>query len=151
MRLTYPAPSGWYLKSITVGGVDVTDLPFDFGFGDEIFPDGQIVLSNTGAIVAGSIEDAAGKPAIGSVVAFSTSRLNWFDGSRHIKRTVSSEDGSFEVNGMPPGEYFLAAVASFPSGDWQSPQTLESLVRGATRVTVREGQSRTITLRVNRR
>jgi hypothetical protein len=151
MRLTYPAPSGWYLKSITVGGVDVTDLPFDFGFGDQIFPDAQILLSNTGAIVAGSIEDAAGTPATGSVVAFSTSRLNWFDGSRHTKWTVSTVDGAFEINGMPPGEYFLAAVGSFPSGDWQSPQALESLARGATRVTVREGQTRTIVLRLIRR
>jgi hypothetical protein len=151
MRLTYPAPSGWYLKSITVGGVDVTDQPFDFGFGDEIFPDAQVLLSNTGAIIAGSIEDAAGTPATGSVVAFSTSRLNWFDGSRHTKSTVSTVDGAFEINGLPPGEYFLAAVAAFPSGDWQSPQALESLMRGATRVTVREGQTRTIALRLSRR
>ena len=36
MRLTYPAPAGWYLKSITIGGIDVTDQSFDFGFGDQI-------------------------------------------------------------------------------------------------------------------
>ena len=30
MRLTVPSSPGWYLKSITIGGVDVTDRPFDF-------------------------------------------------------------------------------------------------------------------------
>ena len=151
MRLTYPAPYGWYLKSVTVGGVDVTDLPFDFGFGNEMFPDAQIVVSNTGARIAGSIEDAAGKPAAASVVAFSTSRINWFAGSRHIMRTTSGSDGSYDVNGLPPGEYFVAAAATLPPGDWQSPESLEALVAGATRVTMREGQSRTMTLRLVRR
>jgi hypothetical protein len=81
---------------------------------------------------------------------FSTTRLNWFEGSRHLTRTVSSTEGVFEVNGMPPGEYFLAAAASLPP-DWQSSQVLETLVRGATRVSVRDGQTRTVTLPLTRR
>ena len=152
MRLTYPALPGWYLKSVTIGGVDVTDTPFDFGFGDEVFPDAEIVLSNAGATIAGSIDEGpARRAATLTVVAFSVNRTNWFAGSRHIKRAASSANGSFEIRGLPPGEYFVAAVDALPSGDWQAPNRLDPLVSHATRVTVREGQVHTIDLRLNRR
>jgi hypothetical protein len=78
-------------------------------------------------------------------------RANWFTGSRHLKRASSSSDGSFEVSGLPPGEYFVAAVDSLAPGDWQASNTLESLVQGATRVTVRENQVQDVTLRLRRR
>jgi hypothetical protein len=152
MRLTYPASPGWYLKSVTIGGVDVTDLPFDFGSGDETFPDAEIMLSSAGASIAGSITDGPGPRSTAStVVAFSVNRSNWFAGSRHLKRASSSSNGSFDVNGLPPGEYFIAAVDTVGPGDWQTPNTLEALVQGATRVTVREGQAQTVSLRLLRR
>jgi Carboxypeptidase regulatory-like domain len=151
MRLTYPAPSGWYLKSVTIGGVDVTDQPFDFGFGDDIFPDAQIALSTSGARIAGSMVNGSGKPVTATAVAFSVNRANWFIGSRHVKRSTADANGSFDVNGLPPGEYFVAAVDVVGPGDWQAPDALEALVSRATRVTVREGQVRTLDLRLTRR
>ena len=134
---------------MTIGGVDVTDRTFDFGYGDEVFPDAEIVLSSAGASIAGSIPDGPGRRAAAStVVAFSVDRAAWFAGSRHLKRASSSSDGSFDVNDLPPGEYYVAAVDTLPSGNWQSSGTLEALVQGATRVTVREGQAQTVTLRL---
>jgi hypothetical protein len=152
MRMTYPAPAGWYLKSVTIGGVDVTDRPFDFGFGDEIFPDAEIVLSNAGARVSGSVLDAADKRAPEFVVvAFSAYRANWFPGSRHIKRASTGPNGTFDVDSLVPGEYYVAAIDALPPGEWQSPDALGVLVQRAERVTVAEGQTRTLRLRLNRR
>ena len=151
MRLTYPAQPGLYLKSLTIAGLDVTDRPFDFGYGDEVFADAEIVLS-AGATIAGSIADGPGRrDSAFTVVAFSADRTNWFAGSRHLKRASSSSNGSFEVSGLPPGEYFVAAVDSLGPGDWQASNNLEALVQGATRVTVREGQVQTVTPRLRRR
>jgi hypothetical protein len=149
VRLSVPNPlPGWYLKSLTIGGVDVTDAPFDFGVVDAaIVADAQIVLSNSGATVAGSI---VGQPAVrgmvSAVAVFSTSRDNWFDGSRHVKRDVSGPDGSFAIGGLPPGEYYVAAVDAIAPLDGQPPDTLESLVSRAIRVTAREGAVSTVTL-----
>ena len=152
MRFTYPAPAGWYLKSMTIGGLDVTDHAFDFGFGDEIFPDAEIVLSNAGARIAGSVVDASDKrPQEFVVVAFSASQANWFPGSRHIKRAETGPNGSFNVDSVPPGEYYVAALDALPPGEWQSPDALGVLVQRAERVRVGEGQTRTLTLRLNRR
>lgn len=152
MRLTYPTQPEWYLKSVTIGGLDVTDRTFDFGYGDETFPDAEVVVSSAGASIAGSITDGPGRRSTAStVVAFSVDRANWFAGSRHLKRASSLSSGSFEVNGLPPGEYFVAAVDTVGPGDWQAPNALDALVQGATRVTVREGQAQTISLRLLRR
>jgi hypothetical protein len=59
-------------------------------------------------------------------------------------------NGSFEVTGPPPGEYFVAAVDASPL-DLQEPDTLESLVPRAARVTAREGAVSEVTLRLIRR
>jgi hypothetical protein len=151
MRLTYPAQPGLYLKSLTIAGLDVTDRPFDFGYSDDVFADAEIVLS-AGATIAGSIADGPGRrDSAFTVVAFSADRTNWFAGSRHLKRASSSSNGSFEVSGLPPGEYFVAAVDSLGPGDWQASNNLEALLQGATRVTVREGQVQTVTPRLRRR
>jgi hypothetical protein len=151
MRLTYPAPPGWYLKSLTVGGIDVTDQSFDFGFGEEIFPDAEIVLSNAGARVFGSLSDAADTRATEFVVvAFSTSRANWFPGSRHIKRASTGPHGTFELDGLVPGEYYVAAIDALPPGQWQSPDGLGLLVQRAVRVMVGDSQTRRLTLRLTR-
>ena len=147
MRLTYPAPSGWYLKAVTIGGVDVTDRTFDFGFVEETFPNAEVVLSNAGARISGAVADATRRRATEFVVlAFSTNRANWYTGSRHLKRAVTGESGSFDVDGLPPGEYFVAAIDALPRGDWQSADALDLLVQRAERVTLTEGQERTMTL-----
>lgn len=151
MRLTYPAPAGWHLKSLTIAGVDVTDEAYDFGFGDEVVSGAEIVLSDTGARITGSAFDLSDRPATGfAVVAFSTNQTHWFSGSRHVRWATAGANGSFEVDGLPSGEYFVATLNELPPGDWQ-PEALEALVQRATRVTTREGQVHTITLRLNRR
>jgi hypothetical protein len=153
MRLTAPeALPGWYLKSVMIGGVDITDSSFDFGRAGTDVPEAQVVLSNAGASIAGSILDGpAPRTTAATVVVFSVNRSNWFDQSRHIKQSASGPDGSFDVTGLPPGEYFVAAVDATGASGAPTPESFESLVPGSVRVTVRDGQSQTITLRVNRR
>jgi hypothetical protein len=151
MRLSVPETlPGWYLKSVMIGGVDVTDSFFDFGRAGTDVPEAQVVLSNAGASVAGSILDGVGRRATAAiVVAFSVNRSNWFDGSRFIKHSASGPNGSFDVTGLPPGEYYVAAVDAATGAP--TPERFESLVQGAARVTVGDGQSRTIELRLIRR
>jgi hypothetical protein len=153
MRLTAPeAMPGWYLKSVMIGGVDVTDSSYDFGRAGTDVPEAQVVLSNAGASIAGSILDGVGRRATAAiVVAFSVNRSNWFDGSRHIKQSASGPNGSFDVTGLPPGEYFVAAVDAAGASGVPTPESFESLVQGSVRVTVRDGQSQTIELRLIRR
>jgi hypothetical protein len=153
MRLGAPNTlPGWYLKSVTIGGIDVTDTSYDFGREENTITDAQILLSNAAARVSGSIEGQPGlRTADAVVIAFSTSRDRWFTGSRHVRRASSGPRGSFDVTNLPPGEYFVAAVDATSPLDLQAPETLDSLVPRATRVTAREGAVSEVTLRLIRR
>ena len=153
MRLSAPNTlPGWYVKSVTIGGIDVTDTTFDFGREERTVTDAQVVLSNNAATITGSIEGQPGvRIAPAFVTAFSTNRDLWFTGSRHVRRSLSGQDGSFEVNSLPSGEYFVAAVDASTPLDLQASDTLESLVTRAVRVTAREGAASEVTLRLIRR
>jgi hypothetical protein len=151
VKFTYRNPvPGYYLKSVTIGGVDVTDTGFDFGFSGRAFDDAEIVLSPAGGGIAGTVTGRAGARADQAIVlAFSTNRQDWFAGSRFLK-LVAATNGSFDLNGLPPGEYWAAAVDALAPGDWQTPEVLDGLVGTATRVTIAERQVQTATLRLTR-
>jgi hypothetical protein len=145
-------PSGWYLKSVTIAGSDITDMPFDFGSSDRTLSDAEIVLSKEGATIGGVVTDGPSTRAANFVaVAFSTSRETWFNGSRHVKQRRSEAHGSYSIDGLPPGEYWVAAVDRLEPGNWLTPENLDALVSWATRVTVREGQVLSTDLRLFRR
>jgi hypothetical protein len=162
-RLTGPrrlvlgsAVPSMFLKSATIRGQDAADVPFDFGFVEAVFDDVEVVVSAAGATINGSATDERGGPASEySVIVFPTQRDKWYTASRFLKLGRPMQDGTFRVEGLPPGDYWFAAVdrveAAGASGEWQDPAVLESLVPRANRVTLGEGESHAAVLRVIRR
>jgi hypothetical protein len=141
---------------VIVGGLDVTDAPFDFGAGTQTITGAEVVISNAGAAISGHVTDAASAPVSNySVVVFSTDRTKWFVTSRFLRLVRSTQDGSFEVTGLPPGEYFVAATDPIEgndvSGDWLKSETLDQLSFRASRVTLAEKQHVMTVLRLIRR
>ena len=149
MRLTAAQlPSPWYMKSITIGGLDVTDVPFDFG-AEGKYTDAEIVLSRASGVIAGSVVDAANRRAKGfDAIAFSTDRERWFAGSRHIGRARATANGAFDISGLPPGDYWVTAVEGLASDDLDIPEGLDALQASAARVRVDEGSVAEIALRL---
>jgi hypothetical protein len=149
MRLTaVQLPSPWYMKSITIGGLDVTDVPFDFG-AEGNYSDAEIVLSRAGGAIAGAVVDAADRRAKGfDAIAFSTDRERWFVGSRHIRRARPAANGTFDISGLPPGDYWVTAVEALSSDDLDIPEGLDMLRTSAALVNVDEGTVAEIALRL---
>ena len=113
-------------------------------------------MSNAGAAISGHVTDAAASPVSNySVVVFSTDRTKWFVMSRFLRLARPTQDGSFEVTGLPPGEYYVAATDPIEgndvSGDWLKSETLDQLSFRATRVTLTERQRLMTVLRLIRR
>jgi hypothetical protein len=109
-----------------------------------------------GATIGGHVTGASASPVSNySVVVFSTDRSKWFVTSRFLRLGRPSQDGSFEVTGLPPGEYWVAATdpveGNDVSGDWLTRETLEQLSFRATRVTLTEQQRVITVLRLIRR
>ena len=52
------------------------------------------------------------------------------------------------IEGLAPGGYTLFASDSIEAGDWQDPAVLQRQESRGTAVTVKEGETRQITLRI---
>ena len=108
------------------------------------------------AAISGHVTDAASAPVSRyAVVVFPTDRSKWSIAPRVLKLALPAQDGSFEVTGLPPGEYWVAATdpvdGNDVSGAWLTPETLERLSFRATRVTLAERQRVMTVLRLIRR
>jgi hypothetical protein len=76
-----------------------------------------------------------------AVLAFPASTGGWIGYGRNPRRMRYARvfDGGFTFGGLPPGDYFLAAVDEAVVEHWQDPKFLAVLAQVADRVTVAEG------------
>jgi len=58
----------------------------------------------------------------------------------------ASAAGTFTISQLPPGEYLVVALTSRPIGDWEDPAFLESIVPGATRTSIAEGERKSVSV-----
>ncbi len=116
-----PLPQGSYIKSVRLGGQDVTKTLLDLtsSGGGQI----DILLSPNAASVSGVVHDpspdANGQPLGGVVVTL------WTPGAASRKRKTTSPvhgeltanaNGQFNFTGLPPGEYRVAAWEQIDPG-----------------------------------
>lgn len=143
---------GWTLKSAMLGGKDVADVPLEIENADVA----GVVLTFTDqrSNLSGLVRDVQGAPdTLAAVVVFPATSDSWIDfGSapRRLRVAKTDKEGRYQVAGLPAGTYLVAAVPDDLGTEWQNPQVLESLSRGAARVTIGDGEKRTQDLRVNK-
>jgi hypothetical protein len=154
-RLTVPRPpNGWMLKSVTSAGVDVTDTALPFGTRDQSLTDVEVTLTNRVTELTGTVVDSRGQAAAAySLLVFSTDHDRWYPGSRFFRRAAPQSAGNFSVRGLPPGDYFVAAMpdTSVPRDGfdaWQDPEFLDAIALRAGHVTVTEGATLSMTPRL---
>jgi hypothetical protein len=146
-------PAGWTTKTILVHGVDVTDQPQPFGREDQSADDIEVVLTSHVTRIAGSVSgigSATGSlsSADVAVFAFATDRESWYQGSRYRRRVAPAATGTFAIEGLPPGDYYVvASEAPQDPGEWQDPAVLEKLAASASRVRLADGQQVSVSLR----
>jgi len=126
----------YYADSILLGSTDITRQKVEF---TPASPPVKIILKPTGT-VRGSIEDAAA----GTVVLFPQS----FTGTGYS--TQLGVEKTFDLAGIPPGEYYAVALDRFDVRTMSDALRLRSLVPRATSVRVEQGSTASVQLRVNR-
>ena len=85
-----------------------------------------------------------------AVVVFAANRDLWGPLTRYSSEARTDTTGAFSILRLPPGDYFMAAVAGARDGELQDPDRLESLASTAAPVRIDEGQRVQVTLRVSR-
>ena len=139
----FGAPAAWTLKSVTSEGRDISDHPIDLRAADV----GNVVVTFTDrptkltGITRGSDGNADPNALI---VVFPADNTNWRDfgfNTRRMRSSRAGKDGSFSVSGLPAGDYYVAAIKEESFGQWQDPQVLEELSRGAAQIRLSDGES----------
>ncbi len=137
------------LYSSMVGGRDSLDYPFEVEHEDIT---GALVTMGPAkpfAEVTGLVRDEDGKPVSDyTLVFFSADPLFWQANSRRVTTSRPGTDGRYQMRGMPPGDYLLAAVSDLEPGQQFDPEFLRSLVGASTRMSVAEGAKLTQDLRI---
>ena len=149
-HLDVSSSPNWILKSITVDGRDVTDVPLEMG--DRASLDGVVItLTDKLTTVAGAVTDSRGAMATDyAVVIFpaeerdSIGRFFYY----YIRTARPDINGRFETRGLRPGRYVAVALESLEQGRQYAPEFRQQLRRGAREFTLKEGESLTLDLRI---
>jgi hypothetical protein len=128
------------LKSVVVGGTDITDLPFEVGEKDVA----GVVITYVDTPMA--TLTVATNPLPGSrpyddawALIFPADRKYWtepFAARRRFRSLPISNHGTAPGDVFPPGEYIAVIVTGLETVDWQEATKLEALSRRGQRVTV---------------
>ena len=85
-----------------------------------------------------------------TVLAFPTDSTLWRPQARQIVTARPDQTGTFQLRGLPPGDYYVTTINPAEQGEWFEPAFLEQHRGGATRVRLGEGDLRTQNFRVSR-
>jgi hypothetical protein len=134
-------PAGWSLRSAMLGDRDTLDLPFEVRLGQPI-AGLTVTMTDRPTELTGTVSDASGRPTSEySMLAFSTDRAMWTTSPRRVSSAARlSSDGRYRISGLPPGEYYVAAITDVLPGQLGDSSFLESLIPVAARVVVAEGE-----------
>ncbi len=132
-------PRGWTLKSVLVDGQESVDTPFEVKPSQNVT---GVTVTFTDKIteIDGTVSDGQGAPVPDyTVLAFPDDQTLWRAQSRQIMTTRPDQNGTFQIKGLPPGQYYLAVVDPSQQGEWFDPAFLDQQRAGAKRLSLVEG------------
>lgn len=143
---------GWHMKSAVLPSIgprlappDAFDVPFEVSPGRSVLGI-QIFMTYRENVVTGRIEEADGRPTPGAAaLVFATDARYWTTLSRRVVQVRTGTDGTFQVSGLPEGDYLAVPVRS--PVPLPAPELLESLRYSAVALPLGDGDTRAIALR----
>ena len=136
-------PAGAYLKSVALGEKDALGgLDVNQAAGDSKL---AVVICRAGGSVAGTVRDAAGKPATGTVTLIPDPPQPGQPALYQVAET--GEDGGFQLQGIRPGKYRLYAWEELEPGAHLDAQFTATLQPWSEALEVAEGDRKEATLR----
>jgi hypothetical protein len=138
------------LKSVTLAGTDITDLPIEVA-GKNLADLVLTYVDTPLATLAISVPATTGQRLDdGAILIFPADKKYWSEpvaARRRFRTAALSSKGTATASDLPPGDYFVVLVAGPDAFDWQEPARLDALSRSAQRVTLNDGEKRSIEVR----
>lgn len=142
-------PPGWTLKSVRLNGEDVTDSGVEFKTGQDL-SGLEVVASSKQTEITGGVTGSNGSPLKDyTVVVFSDDPQYWsLPFTRWVNGTRPDQEGRFRLRNLPAGSYNIVAVDYIEAGAWGDPELLDRLKSHARRITLSEGGSERVDLKL---
>jgi len=142
-------PPGWYLHSVVHNGEDITDTPVPLGPGVEV-SDVRVRLTQTVSTLSGTVRDERGQVVLdAAVVIFPADDTKWGFSSRFTRTARPDTHGRFEIRTLPAyANYRVIALPSLEDGQATDPDFLSGLRDRAERLTLNEGETKAVDLRL---
>jgi hypothetical protein len=140
---------GWLITSAMVNGVDALDQPFELAA--ENIGNVVVTITDRPSSVTGTVTAGSGAAAEASVVLFPANYREWIARGmpqRLMRNLRSQANGTFTLQGLPARDYLILALTDVDVPDLQNPAVYDALARAATTVTLGEGDTRTMSLKV---
>jgi len=146
-----PLPGFPTLRSVMAGGVDLTDLPLEIGSRD--VSGIVITMSDTPlASLTVTMPEAvrAEETDRVKVLLFPADPKYWVTPAAAARRTRTlqlSIKGAATATGLPAGDYYVVAATNEEAADWMDAPRIEPLSRRAQRLSLTDGEKRSLEVR----
>ena len=142
-------PKGWYLKSITLNGQDITDALVDVHPGQDI-SGLEVTATQKAGELSGTVQSSKGAALTDYVVVlFPPESERWGWQSRFVFSARPDQTGRFTIAGLPEASYLAVALEYLEPGEEGNPEFLERMKSLATRVSIGEGEKKAVTLKLS--
>ena len=139
----------WMLKSVTLDGEDVTDVPYELTNGDAI-DNLRIVLTDRLTDVAGGVSTERGQAVKDYVVVVQPEEPKPAQiAGRYVQTARPDQDGRFRVRRLPPGRYVITALEALEEGRQWDPEYQPKLRDAGKRFSIKEGESIVLDLKLS--
>lgn len=152
LKIDFPglAPGrGWWLESATAAGRDILDAALEITAAAPPVIDVLFTFTDKHTVLSGVLETASRRQAHEyMVIAFPTNRDWWKAPLRRVRTARPDLKGQYEMQDLPPGEYYLAALTDLAPDDLQSPDFLGSIAPSGIRIVIGAGEQKTQNIRL---
>jgi len=140
---------GWMIRAIRINSTDVTDDDIEVKPGENISGI-DVELTNKSGTIAGTVMARSGVPSTDyRLIVFAADKKLWTPTSRYFRMGGPDKDGRFKVTVLPPGSYSIVALERVETAvSFNDPEFLQRISASADAVTLADGESRTIDLRI---
>jgi beta-lactamase regulating signal transducer with metallopeptidase domain len=145
-------PPRWFVKSVRLDGVDVTDTAFSLSTGGQRRL--EVTLSDRVGRLSGLVADREARAVSNALIVVfpeDLARLNDLrlsDRMRVIRTTFSQQRGGYEIDALPIASYRVVAVTALPRNAWTDQEVIARLWPFTTRVSLDELRVNTLHLKV---
>ena len=141
-RLTATFSAPWMVDRVTAHGGDGLDRPIAIEPGSYV-SDAAIMATDVPGRIDGQALDSTGQAAAFALIFAFASDPAERGLDRRTQAVRADRTGRFRVTGLPSGDYLVGIATGGEPQAWYTPPFLTSLARGASRVRLPTGATRT--------